>query len=80
VVDTDGIEWQPDPFTTPVANLVYSASGTSVRSVLVDGRLVMEDRRMTLLDERSYLDDAKASSRTILGRINARPRTPWPVT
>jgi hypothetical protein len=40
----------------------------------------MEDRRMTLLDERSYLDDAKASSRAILGRINARPRTPWPVT
>jgi len=79
VVDTDGIEWQPDPFTTPVANLVYSASGSSVRSVLIDGRLVMEDRRMTLIDERAYLEQARATSQKILGRIDARPRTPWPM-
>lgn len=80
VIDTDAIEWQPDPFSTPVANLVYSASGTSVRSVLIDGRLVMEDRRITMLDEHEYLRQARQASRAILGRIGAAPRLAWPVS
>src|SRR5207253_5565217 len=63
IVDTDAIEWQPDPFTTPVANLVYSATGASVRSVLIDGRLVMDDRKMVLIDEPAYLDEARLISR-----------------
>lgn len=79
VVDTDAIEWQPDPFSTPVANLVYSANGNSVRSVLVDGRLVMEDRRIVLLDESEYLKEALQVSRAILKRIGAEPRLKWPI-
>ena len=79
VIDTDGVEWQPDPFGTPVANLVYSASGHSVRTVLIDGRLVMEDRRMCLIDEAAYLREARALSASMLGRIGATPRGVWPV-
>ncbi|WP_198083864.1 amidohydrolase family protein [Variovorax sp. E3] len=78
VVDTDGIEWQPDPLTTPVANLVYSSSGSAVRSVVIDGRLVMEDRRMLLVDEKEYVREARERSREILQRIHCGPRLVWP--
>jgi hypothetical protein len=46
---------------------------------LIDGRLVMEDREMTLIDEADYLEEARAASQRILGRINAFPSTAWPV-
>jgi 5-methylthioadenosine/S-adenosylhomocysteine deaminase len=42
VADTDGLEWQPRPLENPVANLVYSSSASSVRDVVLDGRVVME--------------------------------------
>ena len=43
-------EWYP--LYSEVQNLVYSASGDSVETVLVDGKIIMEDRRVKTVDER----------------------------
>jgi cytosine/adenosine deaminase-related metal-dependent hydrolase len=38
--DRDTPEWRP--LLNPLNNLVYAASGSSVRSVMIDGRLVLD--------------------------------------
>ncbi|MBI1963900.1 MAG: amidohydrolase family protein, partial [Candidatus Rokubacteria bacterium] len=47
--DLDVPEWRP--LLNPVNNLVYAATGASVRTVLIDGRVVLDDGRLTTLDE-----------------------------
>jgi 5-methylthioadenosine/S-adenosylhomocysteine deaminase len=47
--DTQRPEWQP--LINPVANLVYSATGDSVRDVFVAGEHVVSGGRLTKIDE-----------------------------
>jgi 5-methylthioadenosine/S-adenosylhomocysteine deaminase len=47
--DTRRPEWQP--LINPVANLVYSATGDSVRDVFVAGEQVVDGGRLTKIDE-----------------------------
>jgi 5-methylthioadenosine/S-adenosylhomocysteine deaminase len=47
--DTDRPEWQP--LINPVSNLVYSATGDSVRDVFVAGEHVVAAGRLTRIDE-----------------------------
>ena len=47
--DTNRPEWQP--LVNPVSNLVYSATGDSVRHVFVAGEQVVRDGHLTKLDE-----------------------------
>ena len=50
VFDTERPEWQP-LYANPLVNLVYSATGSSVDSVLVDGKLLVEGGRALTIDE-----------------------------
>ncbi|MDF2115129.1 amidohydrolase family protein [Roseiarcaceae bacterium H3SJ34-1] len=43
------------PLNDPVAQLAFSASSDAVQSAIVDGRLVMHERRLTMLDETEAL-------------------------
>jgi len=70
-------EWRP--LLDPVNTLVYSASGASVRSVIVDGRVVLDDRRVTTVDEREILVRAERLSGPYLGRAGLTPRPKWPM-
>src|SRR5215475_4121825 len=47
--DTERPEWQP--LINPVSNLVYSATGDSVRDVFVAGEQVVANGRLTKIDE-----------------------------
>jgi len=80
IADTDGIEWQPNSLLNPVANLVYSADGGCVRTVIIDGRIVMEDRRFTSVNERAFLERASLYSTAILARLGIGLRTVWPMS
>jgi 5-methylthioadenosine/S-adenosylhomocysteine deaminase len=79
IADASGIEWQPNPMDLPVANLVYSGNGSCVRTVIIDGRIVMEDRQFTMIDETDFVARAGAHARTIFARLGFEPRTVWPV-
>jgi 5-methylthioadenosine/S-adenosylhomocysteine deaminase len=54
------------PHLTPAADveaaLVYSAKGSDVRDVVVDGRLLVRDRKFLLLDEQKVLREAAAAA------------------
>jgi 5-methylthioadenosine/S-adenosylhomocysteine deaminase len=60
------------PHLQPVYNLpshlVYSASGADVREVIIDGKLVMEDRKLLTLDEEEILRKASEYQRRIADR------------
>jgi 5-methylthioadenosine/S-adenosylhomocysteine deaminase len=79
VFDTDELEWHPNPLRNPVANLVYSASGRSARTVIIDGEVVMEDRVLAHVDLNELRAEAATAADRVLERIGVTLRPPWPV-
>ncbi len=77
--DTNRPEWQP--LINPVANLVYSATGDSVRDVFVMGEQVVADGRLTRIDERKLFAEVPLA----VGRLRKRLKfeemvqLKWPV-
>ncbi len=47
------------PMYDPISHLVYTARGEDVRTVMVNGRVLMRDRKMLTLDEPAVLADAR---------------------
>lgn len=79
LVDTSGPEWVP--LHNPVSNLVLAATGQSVDTVIIDGRIVMAGRKMTRLDEKSILREAQDRAEAIARRagVDQYARPYWPV-
>ncbi len=50
------------PMYDPVSHIVYVAHGDDVRSVMVNGKFLMRDRKVLTLDEQSVLRDARSAS------------------
>jgi len=57
------------PVYNPVSHLVYSATGADVRDVIIDGKMVMEKRKLLTLDEGRILEKMKEIKEDILRRI-----------
>jgi 5-methylthioadenosine/S-adenosylhomocysteine deaminase len=77
--DTDRPEWQP--LINPVSNLVYGATGDSVRDVFVMGEQVVAGGRLTRLDEtrlRAEVPAAVARLRQHL-KFENMVQLKWPV-
>ena len=75
--DLDTPEWRP--LLNPVNNLVYAATGASVRTVLIDGRVVLDEGRLTTLDERALYERAEALARRQIARAGLTIESKWPV-
>jgi cytosine/adenosine deaminase-related metal-dependent hydrolase len=77
--DTERPEWQP--LHNPVSNLVYSATGRSVDTVIVDGRVLVESGRALTLDEPAIIREARRRAPGILERTKLGPVVAprWPV-
>jgi cytosine/adenosine deaminase-related metal-dependent hydrolase len=77
--DTRFPEWQP--LYNPVSNLVYAATGNSVRDVFVAGEHVVADGHLTQIDEAEILAQVAESMRRI-GRkldLGGLVKLAWPV-
>ena len=75
--DTDRPEWVP--LFNVVNHLVYSVDGRSVRTVLVDGKTVVDDFHMTTIDEEKLYAEAQRLGAGVLERTNLGSRLTWPV-
>ena len=53
--------------------IVYYASGSDVDTVLIDGRIVMQNRKMTRVDESKVLKDAQREGDKFLERLDLTP-------
>jgi 5-methylthioadenosine/S-adenosylhomocysteine deaminase len=75
--DTDRPEWRP--LLNVVNQLVWSADGRGVHTVLVDGRIVVEDFRCTTVDEDRLWADAQGRGEAITARSGLPDKAKWPV-
>ncbi len=67
------------PAWDPVSTIVYAAQGTDVDTVVIDGQIVMQNRRVNTLDEAAILADIRQRYLALGKRagLNIGPR--WPV-
>ncbi len=76
--DTRVAEWRS--LLDPVNNLVYSADGRSVRTVVASGRLVVDDRRVLFADEARVASRVQELGEELLARTGTSiNRGRWPV-
>ncbi len=75
LLDTRRPEWRP--LHNEIYNLVYSASGESVDTVIIDGKIVMEKRKVLTIDEGEILDGLDETTRDMQTRIKAPLVSAW---
>jgi len=74
--DTDRPEWRP---LLNIANqLVWSADGRGVHTVLVDGAVVVEDGHCTTVDEEKLWRDVQQAGESITARSGLPDKAKWP--
>jgi 5-methylthioadenosine/S-adenosylhomocysteine deaminase len=59
------------PVYDHVSHLVYATHGDDVRTVIVNGRMLMRDRRVLTLDESSVLDEARRFGNSVRAALAA---------
>ena len=75
--DTRRAEWRT--LFNPVSNLVYNADGRSVHTVIVDGRVVVEDHVPAFVDEWELIQQVQRIGEDMLARTGVRFPSRWPV-
>ena len=75
--DTRRAEWAT--LFNPVNSLVYNADGRSVHTVIVDGRVVVENHTPLFVDEQGLIAEVQAVGESMLARTGLSFPSPWPV-
>jgi 5-methylthioadenosine/S-adenosylhomocysteine deaminase len=70
---------RPDwvPVHNEVQNLVYSAQGGSCESVIIDGKFVMENRKVLSIDEDEIIDRIQFRAKKIQSKLKLPIYSPW---
>jgi 5-methylthioadenosine/S-adenosylhomocysteine deaminase len=58
------------PVHRPESALVYNASGADVHTVLVEGRILLDAGRVTVLDEAALLEECRQAARDLMRRAD----------
>ena len=77
VLRTDGPHWTPAEY--PISNLVYSATGADVDTVVINGDVVMEGRQLLHIDEERVLREAAEHTRNLYELTGLEVRKLWPM-
>ncbi|HXV42366.1 MAG TPA: amidohydrolase [Anaerolineae bacterium] len=56
------------PVHRPESAVVYNASGADVHTVIVDGRILLDAARVTMLDEAALLEECRGAAKRLLNR------------
>ncbi|MFA5902170.1 MAG: amidohydrolase family protein [Hyphomicrobium sp.] len=72
-------EWQP--LFNPVSNLVYSATGNTVKHVFIAGDHVVRDGRLTQIDQDQIMKEVPKTAERIASRLDMKKmlKLRWPV-
>jgi 5-methylthioadenosine/S-adenosylhomocysteine deaminase len=60
------------PMFEPVSHLVYAVKGSDVRDVVVEGRVIMKDRVVLTLDEKTVLAEADRLRAQVVGSLQKK--------
>jgi 5-methylthioadenosine/S-adenosylhomocysteine deaminase len=66
------------PIHNPVSALVYSMHSRCIESTMCNGRWLMKDRRVLVLDEQALLDEISRRASAIAERAGVRPISAFP--
>jgi 5-methylthioadenosine/S-adenosylhomocysteine deaminase len=70
IVDLDDLN--QTPFYNIYSDLVYASKAADVRTVIVEGRIIMRDRRLLTLDEETIKADARRFRERIVRSLDAK--------
>lgn len=73
LVNLDSVHMVPN--NNCVSDLVYAGCGHEVDTVIINGRIVMEERKMTTLDEPEIIREARERAKALLKRSGLNPET-----
>lgn len=65
------------PAFNPVSHLVYAADGADVRTVIIDGKIIMENRVVKTLEEERIIQEADRRATKLLERAGLDVVTKW---
>jgi len=75
--------WQPHlhPLNNPVSHLVYAASGHDVKHSIIDGKLVMFNRKVLTMNEEEVIEEAEKAAWRLYERAGVciEPDLAWPI-
>jgi 5-methylthioadenosine/S-adenosylhomocysteine deaminase len=63
-----------EPIHSVLSSVVFAASGADVQLTMVDGRVLMRDRKVLVFDERAVMNDGIASAERVVQRWRGRTR------
>jgi 5-methylthioadenosine/S-adenosylhomocysteine deaminase len=63
-----------------VPNIVYAGEGSNVETVMINGKLVMENREMKLFDYNKVLDSAQKATERIVDKVGYSLNSRWPIS
>lgn len=61
------------PVYMPVHRLIYEASGQDISTVIVDGKILMEKRKVISVDEQDVMQTAQVEAERVIERANLEP-------
>jgi len=65
------------PLHNPVSHMVYAANGSDVHTVIVDGKILMENRIVKTIDEQRVLEEAEERGLAVTRRANITIKSKW---
>lgn len=80
IFDTSSPHWWPEPFANPVPDLVYGGTGHDARTVIVQGRVLMEDGEVQGIDVEALGKSVRDTSASCFARHGIARRAQWPQT
>ncbi|MBI2361387.1 MAG: amidohydrolase [Deltaproteobacteria bacterium] len=79
IVEARRSNWIPMHDFSIVPNLVYSGEGADVETSIIDGKVVMENRKILTANVDRTLSRAQEAASTIVSRLPYRIKPRWPV-
>ena len=68
IILVDVLKPHLQPYNMPLHRLVYYANGSDVDTVLVDGKILMQNRQVTTVDEGKILKEVKKCAHEMVGK------------
>ena len=78
VVDTKRSNWAPLHDFSLVPSLVYSGEGADVETVIINGQIVMENRKIKTLNVDDIIDQAQRKTEKLLQKLPYKIKPRWP--
>jgi len=65
------------PPLNPISHLVYAGEGSDVDTVIIDGKVIMEGRKVKTLDEDKIIEEANRRAEKLLLRAGIKVNSKW---